>query len=729
MAGLCPLTGCCTGAAAESHAGSDMAMAIAGSGSRNEKRAFRARRLEELFDVRELQEMQDAFAAVADIGLSIVHPDGSPLTKASGVSGLCAAIRGTEEGYAACREMLLRLAASGSLAPTVGRCSCSGLLCASIPIVVTGVHLGSCIIGSVMAEDADGAGCGAYPGQCGIGSDEYWRELARIKRVSGRKFEEICSFVRMFVENLSRFGMRKLELQEEIGRRRLQESVIQRLNDKMACDINEKKLIEQALKHSEERFRYIFEEAPMGIGVFDLLTRKTKQVNGKYAEVVGRTREEMLRTDWADITHPDDLEKDMTDTLLLMNNPGRGIKRYKRYLKPDGSIVWAELTVVALRSADGKSFNEITMMEDITERRAREERILYLNYHDVLTGLYNRAYIDEETARLEENGVAPVSVIIGDINGLKLINDAFGHQDGDRLLSEIAAILSGFCREEDIAARIGGDEFLILLPGVDEDGVRAICLDIIHECEKIAASDEKDIFIPSIALGYATKYDGKASFAKTIRSAEDFMYRRKLLDRKSMHSSLIESIKATMFEKSHETEAHAERLVRLSGMLGRELGLGNNEMNELALLATLHDIGKVSVDDYILKKPGRLSEDEWAEIRKHPEAGYRIALASPELNEIAEFILCHHEHWDGNGYPQGLKGEEIPLLSRIIAVVDAFDAITEDRSYRKALPRQTAIDEIERNAGKQFDPVLARLFIDRVLPANGFGDHDAGPMV
>jgi HD-GYP domain-containing protein (c-di-GMP phosphodiesterase class II) len=170
-----------------------------------------------------------------------------------------------------------------------------------------------------------------------------------------------------------------------------------------------------------------------------------------------------------------------------------------------------------------------------------------------------------------------------------------------------------------------------------------------------------------------------------------------------------------MFEKSHETQAHAERLAQLSGKLGKAMGLDDKQLTELELLSTLHDIGKISIDGSILTKTDKLTESEWFEIKKHPEVGYRIAQASPELKNISEYILGHHERWDGKGYPQGLAGENIPLLSRIISVVDSYDAMTQDRVYRKAMSIEEAIEEIRNNAGTQFDPEITRVFIDDVL--------------
>jgi HD-GYP domain-containing protein (c-di-GMP phosphodiesterase class II) len=169
---------------------------------------------------------------------------------------------------------------------------------------------------------------------------------------------------------------------------------------------------------------------------------------------------------------------------------------------------------------------------------------------------------------------------------------------------------------------------------------------------------------------------------------------------------------ATLYAKSQETEDHGQRLGRYCQMIGKRLGLGQKCLSELYLVSKLHDIGKIGIDDSILNKPDKLTAEEWEKMRKHPEIGHRIAMATPQLQHIAKYILYHHERWDGKGYPRELKGEDIPIVSRILAVADAFDAMTEDRVYRKALPREIALAEIKRNAGTQFDPEIAKIFID-----------------
>lgn len=381
---------------------------------------------------------------------------------------------------------------------------------------------------------------------------------------------------------------------------------------------------------------------------------------------------------------------------------------------PSGVKGWVTDTCSPLYDNSGEIMGVIEIVQEISERKKGEHEIVYLNYHDKLTGLYNRAYFEEESKRFNNPRQLPISLICGDLNGLKLINDAFGYDKGDLLLLAIAEILKSCCREEDIIARVGGDEFYILLPKTNSETAEIIGNKIYMKCQSARFMDEDAAIYPSISLGHATKNVESESLGKKLNAAETNMYQSKLLEGKSFRSNIMESIKATMFEKSHETEAHAERLVSLSYIVGEALNLSDTKLNELKLLAMLHDIGKMSIEESILSKPGKLDDEEWRKMKQHPEVGYRIAQATPDLSSIADYILCHHERWDGSGYPQGLRGEAIPLLSRILAVVDSYDAMTEDRPYRSAMPKEAAFEEIRSCAGTQFDPEIAELFIKKI---------------
>ncbi len=274
--------------------------------------------------------------------------------------------------------------------------------------------------------------------------------------------------------------------------------------------------------------------------------------------------------------------------------------------------------------------------------------------------------------------------------------------------------MRSFCRENDVLARTGGNEFSILLPNTTDERAHDLLLRMNNTLEQINRVPRTPDFGLSLSIGYGTKNDTHQSLPDVMKEATDYMYSRKLLNRKSSHSSILSAVVATMYERSQETEAHALRLSEISKKIASKLSLTQKEFDELEVFALLHDIGKVGIDDRILNKPGKLTDEEWIVMRRHPEIGYRIAMASPELEVVAEYILSHHERWDGKGYPRGLSGDAIPLLSRIISVADAFDAMTEDRVYRKAMSEEDAVEEIKKNSGTQFDPVVVALFLETI---------------
>lgn len=385
-----------------------------------------------------------------------------------------------------------------------------------------------------------------------------------------------------------------------------------------------------------------------------------------------------------------------------------------RYIGEAGLVCYMEMTAINLIK-DSNINGILVNYHDITQRKMREEKILYLSYHDSLTGLYNNSFFETAKKRLNTESQLPLSVITGDINGLKIINDSLGHGEGDKLLVTIAKILNSSCRKEDIVARIGGGEFSILLPKVSGEVADEIVRKIRSDCEAYNKKVPCDLYKISISLGYSTKTCISELLDSIIKHAEDYMYKRKLLEGRSFHSSIISSMRSALFEKSQETEEHAQRLVKLTRLVGLAIGLTSQEFDELELFSTLHDIGKIGTDNQILNKPGKLTDTEWIEMKKHPEIGYRIAMASPELMSIAEYILTHHERFDGNGYPHGLAGENIPLLSRILGVADAYDAMTGDRVYRKGMLKKDAITEIIKNSGTQFDPKVVKIFVEILI--------------
>lgn len=301
----------------------------------------------------------------------------------------------------------------------------------------------------------------------------------------------------------------------------------------------------------------------------------------------------------------------------------------------------------------------------------------------------------------------PLAVIQADVNGLKLTNDAFGHTTGDKLIKAAANVLKEACRADDIVARLGGDEFIVLLPKTDNNGVEAI---VTRMREKI-----NECFIDSIplsiSLGWAVKEDIRENIADIMKKAEDYMYRRKLSESPEMRSKTVHSIMARLSEICAVEKNHSENVGKLAVMLGRNYDLPDSDLSDLQLLGQLHDIGKIDVDPEIINKPDKLNEDEWIAMKKHSEVGYRILSTVNDLAEIADYVLAHHERWDGTGYPRRLAAYQIPLQSRIIAIADAYDAMTSPKPYRKALDKYEAIEELRNAAGTQLDPDLTEVFI------------------
>lgn len=349
---------------------------------------------------------------------------------------------------------------------------------------------------------------------------------------------------------------------------------------------------------------------------------------------------------------------------------------------------------------------------DITESKQRLFQIEYIKDHDFMTGLYNHKYYENMKVKLEKENFIPLSIIVGDINGVRLINDAFGHNEGDKIIVETAKIMQNSCRHGDVLARTGGDEFSILLPNADRDELSKIIGRIEKLCEQYNHFIEDKSQCINLTIGYATKITKSEDIQDTEKEAIEYMYKRKLLENRSYHSSILSSIMATMYERSQETEEHAKRLALLSKMIGQKMSLPQKSIDDLGLFAMLHDIGKIGIDNSILNKPDKLNNNEWEIMKKHPEIGYRIAMSTTELQHIAEYILTHHERWDGKGYPKGLSMENIPLFSRILAVVDTYDAMTEDRVYRKAMTKEATMEEIKKNSGTQFDPYIVEIFMN-----------------
>src|SRR5665648_742122 len=354
----------------------------------------------------------------------------------------------------------------------------------------------------------------------------------------------------------------------------------------------------------------------------------------------------------------------------------------------------------------------LAVIRDISQRKKSEVRLYNMSIHDATTGLYNRNYFERELDKYRNEATTGIGIVICDIDGLKLVNDTLGHAVGDDYLKMVATILGECFAQNNVIARIGGDEFAILVRHTTATELSAIEVKMGESLTLI--NSMKRVIPVSLSVGYAVGNDDQKDLRELLKIADALMYREKLHHRQSEKSKNIDILTKMLEARDYITEGHCDRMQDLAGQLAETIGMSKKEVEDIRLFAQFHDIGKVGIPDRILFKPGKLTNEEKNEMERHTEIGYRIAQSSPVLSHLSDWILKHHEWWNGNGYPFRLKGEEIPLQSRILSIVDAFDAMTNNRPYRKSRSNEEALVEIAKFGGLQFDPTLVDKFVELI---------------
>ena len=352
----------------------------------------------------------------------------------------------------------------------------------------------------------------------------------------------------------------------------------------------------------------------------------------------------------------------------------------------------------------------------------------HLAEHDPLTDLRNRrAFEDGIEAALERTEVA---LLVLDLDHFKRVNDTLGHSAGDQVLCTFADLLRRFGRVGDVPTRLGGEEFALVLPGTGEEAARAVAERLRRDVAEAFADSPVPV---TVSVGIAVAQPGESA-AQLVRDANRALFAAKRLgrDRAVVHDAETIAVLGALAEgRSDEqlaaalllaetldlrdvaTAQHSRTVGRYAERTARELGLPADRVERLRVAGHLHDIGKLGIADAILQKPGALTDAEWAEMRRHPEVGARI-LEHANLRDVARWVRGHHERVDGRGYPDRLAGEDIPLESRVLAVADAYEAMTADRPYRRAMDAAAARVELERSAGSQFDAVVVAAFLRAV---------------
>lgn len=351
-------------------------------------------------------------------------------------------------------------------------------------------------------------------------------------------------------------------------------------------------------------------------------------------------------------------------------------------------------------------------VKNAVELQKRTKHIIALSQLDALTGLYNRNYFKQYILNENQMKIENAAILMADINGLKVVNDAFGSDYGDQVMIDFSKLIKEVLPQDAICARWGGDEFAIYLKGYGRNEAEALAGTF-----KKAFTDLNPTEINlSLAFGWEATQGHVMDLFKLLSTAEDAMIRSKVLETESTRSSMVVAILHTLHEKNPREEAHSRRVSELCYKLGQAMELSEKELHDLKIIGLLHDIGKIAIDENILNKPGKLVHDEWMEIKRHPEIGYRILSSAPEMRDYAHTIMCHHERIDGKGYPNGLAGEDIPVYAKMISIIDSFDAMTCERPYREPLSNDEAVEELKKHSGSQFDSKLVELFATYVVP-------------
>ena len=358
-----------------------------------------------------------------------------------------------------------------------------------------------------------------------------------------------------------------------------------------------------------------------------------------------------------------------------------------------------------MKDEEGRLIGKLFVFHDVTTNRQTFFQLENSMLYDSITGFFNKQSFYTQMPQWNDDEYWPVAIVVCNVDGMRAINEAYGTEYGDGVMKQIARYIRRRAGEDAFCAKLDNGDIVVVLERTSDadasdimDNIRAEILDFY---------DQMPV---SLEYGIAIKDNAASNFEKLLQDARTSMQNKKMLKEKSASSSLVNSLKQTLAESDFQTEEHVERTRRMAARLGKEMGLSDAIIGRLELLAALHDIGKVAIPQDIIKKKGKLTTDERKVIEQHTVKGYRIAKSSPELAEIADGILCHHEKWDGTGYPNALKGEEIPLIARIIACVDSHDVMVNDRPYHKGMPEKEAIAELRRCSGTQFDPSVVEAF-------------------
>lgn len=459
-----------------------------------------------------------------------------------------------------------------------------------------------------------------------------------------------------------------------------------------------------------ERNKYLQTLISIGEGVMIIDQNQKVEMLNKVAEkLTGWTLEEARGRSYREVLALTDESGAFLDPIaqVFQTDSAQDLEK-QVILHAQGGVKYAvEENATPIKDHTQNTIGVVLVFRDVTEKNAQSKKIEYLSFHDILTGLYNRRFFEEELNRLDMKANLPICVLMGDTNGLKLINDIFGHSYGDQLLMALAEVMQHVCGSHALIARWGGDEFIVLLMNTTLEEGEALKKRVKEEFSR----KQFRAIRGSVSIGCAVKADPYTFIKEVLEDAEEKMYLEKTLERNDFRISAIESIISHLYANSPREKEHAIAVSRISEALGAALGLAKDDIRKLKDAGYLHDIGKTTLDHTLLNKNHKLNYQEWSEMKKHPMAGYRILNAFEDTLELADIVLAHHEHWDGTGYPKGLRGEEIPLPARIIYCSESYDSMRKGYTTNQPMSKAQAIEEIRKGLGTRYDPHISQVFI------------------
>lgn len=465
-------------------------------------------------------------------------------------------------------------------------------------------------------------------------------------------------------------------------------------------DVTKQKQMEEVISKSERKYRNLFEKGPTLLIQLDS-EGKIITVNKAALSVLEFRKHELM-----------------------------GMPLAQLVIEPTGAVLTARLneayqtpTELSIRNKSnqvvtlsvlnhGMEVDDFTQEyylvgQNITQMRANEKQIQYLSYHDQLTGLYNGNYFDAYLKELNDETERHYAVVLGQLYQLKRTCELFGEKLGEELVLAVTEILKNSCRQTDIVCRVDEDLFAMILPDADDHVAMTVCTRVTESCEQCTEL----LVLPQMSMGHGSKSNSEMTIEKVLKQAACRQESSMKAIVQPLRSDKLISLKDKLETKTLESADHCKRVQEYSVALARKLGLSESQIDQVSIASYFHDVGRMGVSSDILLKQGALTDEEWVQMQQHSEFGYNVLLSCGNVDEIALAIRHHHEHWDGTGYPSGLKGLEIPLVSRIVTLADAYDVMTNDRIYSRSMTKHEAIEEIMRCKGSQFDPTLVDAFI------------------